>query len=754
MEAGAHIFVSICSAWIEWCIVTVNLDVYSIIKEGNHMRNFKLDRECILTEYNNVNFKDKEGFMAQLEEYINHIDASLCNERPAVYTAEVFRFIAENAPLAADKHNIFQDKICHGNVLLKIRGSRIRKMKEAFAEDTALVDAWDSHGINGAPSYDFGHSCADMNALLALGLPGIMDRIVKAKDELGSNITKEQEAFYESCQITYRAMATMARRLSELDGIDADNKICLKNISQAAPQTTYEALQLIYLYFVVFEFIHGGRLRTLGGLDRLLYPFYKKDMENGITVEYIENIFRYFLYKIWAAKVPYDLPFMLGGIYANGESAVNELSYLIVRVYSELDIYSPKIHIRVNDNTPKSFVLSVLESIKKGNNSFVFANDKVVIDSLMKVGVSEEDAKEYVFIGCYEPSAINEVPCTGAGLTNLAKILELTLNDGCDMVDGKRFAEPTPPVCDFDGFLEAYKNNIQTIVRQKMDITRNYESLYGVTHPFPIMSATMKRCVEQGKDAYDGGAEYNNSSITYMGLATVVDSLCAIKKFVFEEKRISLSELRSVLQNNWQGYEELQTAILKSEKKYGVNNAYANSLTAQLCRFCADLVNNQPNGRSGVFKAGLFSIDECYKYGKVTAATPDGRMSGEPLSKNLNAVTGMDIKGVTSLIGSAAQIDHSGYPNGTVLDFVVHPSAVNGEQGLDVLYSLILTYFSLGGMAIHGNILDADILKKAQASPKDYSTLQVRLCGWNVFFVDLSKEEQDDFIKQAGGCGG
>lgn len=718
------------------------------------MRNFITDRENILTEYSHVTFEGKEPFLAKLEDYINGMDVLLRDENPAGYTAEVFRFIAEHAPVATDSHNIFQDKIFHDNRLIKIRGRRIRNMMEAFPEDTALVDDWDSHGIHGALSYDFGHSCADMNALLSLGLPGITERLVREREKFGAAITKEQEDFYESGRITYQAISILAKRLSEMDGIDEDNKACLSNISQAAPKTTYEALQLIYLYFTVFEFIHGGRLRTLGGLDRLLYPFYKKDIENGVSVEYIENLFRYFLYKIWAAKVPYDLPFMLGGIYANGESAVNELSYLIVRVYSELDIYSPKIHIRIHENTPKSFVLSVLESIRTGNNSFVFANDRVVIDSLMKVGISEADAKEYVFIGCYEPSAVNEVPCTGAGSTNLAKILELTLNNGCDMGDGKRFLEATAPVCDFDEFLEVYQRNIRTIVYQKMDVIRHYESLYGITNPFPVMSATMSHCVEQGKDAYAGGAKYNNSSITYFGVASAVDSLCAIKKFVFDEKRVSLEDLCSVLKNNWQGFEDLQTAILKSEEKYGVNHAYANVLTADLCRFCADLVNNQPNGRGGVFKAGLFSIDNCYDYGKVTAATPDGRLSGEPVSKNLNAVTGMDVKGVTALMNSAAQIDHSAFPNGTVLDFVVHPSSVKGEQGLDILYSLVITYFSLGGMAIHGNILDADILKKAQASPKDYSTLQVRLCGWNVFFVDLSKEEQDDFIRQAGGLHG
>lgn len=717
------------------------------------MRNFSTDQENILTEYNHVDFDGKEQFEAELNKYLSRIDPSLPDEDPAVYTAQVFLFIAEHAPVAADPHNIFQDKIYHGEVLKKIRGRRIRRMREVFSDDSDLVDAWDSHGVNGIYSYDFGHSCIDMQALLTLGLPGIMERLVRAKNEHGKAITPKQESFYQSCLLTYRAISIIAKRLSQLDGIDADNKICLHNISQAAPQTTYEALQLIYLYFTVFEFIFGGRLRTLGGLDRLLIPFYRKDRENGASVADIENIFRYFLYKIWAAKVPFDLPFMLGGIYANGESAVNELSYLIVNTYSQLNIYSPKIHIRVSENTPKSFILAVIDSIKKGNNSFVFANDKVVIDALMRVGVSESQAKEYVLIGCYEPSAVDEVPCTGEGSTNLAKILELTINDGCDMRDGVRFAPPTPPIRDFNEFLDAYQSNIQIITRQKMAISRHYESLYGVTNPFPILSATMSRCVEQGKDAYDGGAQYNNSSVTFFGLGTVIDSLCAIKRFVFDEGRISLADLRVILKENWQGRESLRSEIRTIEEKYGTNNACANRLTAQLTQFCAQLVNNQKNGRGGVFKAGLFSIDRCYDFGKRTAATPDGRMSGEPLSKNLNAVTGMDVKGVTSLMNSAAQIDHANFPNGTVLDFAVHPSAVQGEEGSEILYSLIQTYFSLGGMALHGNVFDRDILKKAQANPQEYATLQVRLCGWNVFFVDLSKEEQDDFIRQAGGFG-
>ena len=284
-----------------------------------------------------------------------------------------------------------------------------------------------------------------------------------------------------------------------------------------------------------------------------------------------------------------------------------------------------------------------------------------------------------------------------------------------------------------------------------MDIMRKYESLYGVTNPFPILSATMESCVKQGKDAYQSGAKYNNSSVTYFGIATVVDSLCAIKKYVFVDKLIGLDELCEILKNNWRGNECLHNSVLKYGTRYGVNNSDANALTGDLTDFCADIVNNKPNGRGGIFKAGLFSIDHCYEFGEYTAATPDGRLNKEPISKNLNAVTGMDIKGVTSLILSASSIDHTRFPNGTVLDFVLHPTAVQGQEGLETMYNLVKTYFDLGGLGIHGNVLDKDILKKAQKNPEEYSTLQVRLCGWNVFFVDLSKAEQDDFIKQAGG---
>ena len=201
------------------------------------------------------------------------------------------------------------------------------------------------------------------------------------------------------------------------------------------------------------------------------------------------------------------------------------------------------------------------------------------------------------------------------------------------------------------------------------------------------------------------------------------------------------------------GQEKLRLAVLHLPEKYGNNCARADEVAVDFADFCAGLVNNRPNGRGGVFKAALFTIDNCFKTGEKTMATPDGRKAGEPLSKNLCAVTGMDKNGITALVHSVTKFDMSKFPNGSVLDFVFHPSAVAGEDGLNAFYGILMTYFKKGGLAMHGNVFNADDLKKAQNEPEKYKNLQVRVCGWNAYFVDLSPAEQDAFIRQAENCG-
>ena len=235
----------------------------------------------------------------------------------------------------------------------------------------------------------------------------------------------------------------------------------------------------------------------------------------------------------------------------------------------------------------------------------------------------------------------------------------------------------------------------------------------------------------------------------FKSIASFVDGLCAVKRLIFDEKRYTLSEFAEILAANWEGYEPLRLEIRRFPEKYGNGNAVADMLAKEFAEFVAGISNNKPNGRGGVFKAALFSIHDCFTHGKVTGATPEGRFAGEPLSKNLCADFGMDKNGITALISSVTKIDHSDFPTGSVLDFVIHPSAISGDEGLNAFKGLVDTYFKRGGFALHGNVFDADTLRDAQKHPEKYGNLQVRVCGWNAYFTNLPKEQQDAFITQA-----
>ncbi len=547
-------------------------------------------------------------------------------------------------------------------------------------------------------------------------------------------------------------MITVAKRLAKaIEPYNKENATALFNIANGKPNNIYEAMQLIILYFFLHEYVAGARVRTLGRLDVLLYPFYLNDITNGrYTKTDIKEMLRYFLNKFWCANVPYGLPFCLGGIDKNGDEVTNEISYLIIETYNELNIYSPKIHIRVSDKTPENFIKQVLNYIRNGNSSFVFINDKIGIESLRRVGIEEQDARDFIPIGCYEPAVWGvEIGCTGNGGVNLTKSIELVFNNGRDLSSGKLCGVEIGEITSYNQFIEAVKTQIKYLTNKATSYVTQIEKYYGEIYPDAILSCQYDESVLRGVDVYEGGAKYNNSSMYFWGIASLVDSICAVKNMVFDSGKLTFKELGDILKSNWENQEQVRLLALNLLEKYGNNNEVADTVAKEMSEFCASLVNNQPNGRGGVFKAALFSIDRVFDMGKKTMATPDGRKAGEPLSKNLCATPSMDRKGITSLIKSVTKIDHASFSTGSVLDFVLHPTAVQGEDGLVAFYGLLKTYFNLGGFAMHGNVFNAEDLKMAQKNPEKYKTLQVRVCGWNAYFVNLSKIEQDTFIKQA-----
>lgn len=714
---------------------------------------FDFNNRNLRYQYENIAWIEESGVDAStLSSMFSSLMEENKDENHAVLKAKTFKMICESSRIAIDKDDIFQEKLFAADLINYQRWELWHReiaegvLNEKFRETR---EAWDVGAYRADP--DFGHTSANTKPLLEVGFSGLLNRVNEAS--MRGGLTKKQKDFYLSCKIVLEASISFCLRLADaVAPYNRENEAALRSIASGEPKNSYEAMQLLIVYFFLHEYVFKTRVRTLGRLDVLLYPFVKKDIENGrYTMEEIKEMILFFLNKFSTANVAYGLPFCLGGMDENEEDVTNELSYLIVEAYRSLDVISPKIHIRVSNKTPKDFIKLVLSCIRSGQSSFVFCNDDVTIRSLMSVGVSLEDARDYTPIGCYEPAVWGkEIGCTGNSGVSLAKAVELVLSGGVDTKSNKAIGVPCDPssLVTFEDFCSAVKEQIAFMANKCIDYVCEIEKYYDFIGPDPIHSCMYEDSVLRGVDVYEGGAKYNNSSLYFYFIASFVDSLCAIKRFVYDEKRLTLSELFEILKQNWAGNEKLRLLAKKIPEKYGNGNEVADAISVEFSDYCASLTNNRPNARGGVFKASLFSIDRCYFIGKKMMATPDGRLEGEPLSKNLGASFGMDKNGILALISSATKMDHSKFPNGSVLDVTLHPSAVAGEDGLEAFYGLLKTYFIKGGYAMHGNVFNLDDLYAAQEDPERYKTLQVRLCGWNAYFVDLSKEEQDSLIKQ------
>ena len=718
------------------------------------MKSFDSNNIQLCRQFDSIHWIPTSGVDPETLTQLYHRIMSQESELPkSILKARTFEMILDQSRLAIDPYDIFQDKVYGGDLLQKQRSLWQKSivdsdphLKELYQTVTA---AKNEYGAFSAES-DFGHTSPNSQLLLQIGLPGLLDRIETCLSKKG--LTLEQQDFYLSCQICISAMMRFCDKMaSYILPYNPENSNALSNIAKQPPKNIYEAMQLLIIYFFLHEYVAGTRVRTLGRLDVLLTPFYEKDLQSGtFSKEEIKEMVKFFFNKFWTAKVPYDLPICLAGIDENGNEVTNELTYLLIETYNELNIYSPKIHIRISQKTPESLIKLVLNCIRNGNSSFVFINDAIAIRSLTSVNIDHKDACNYVPIGCYEPAVWgSEIGCTGNGCLNLAKALEFTITGGADLRTGKQVSLSTGPISSYAEFIQTIYTHIQYMTEMSLHYVRSIEAHYPAIGPDPILSAMYDNSILTGRDVFAGGAKYNNSSFLFCFIATLVDSITAVKRLVFEEQQLTFDALCEILKHDWKGYEKLRLLIKKYPEKYGSGNPVANSIAKEVTEYCASLVNNQPNGRGGIFKAGLFSIDWYVPYGLKTMATPDGRHAGDPLSKNLCASIGMDRNGVTALINSVTQIDHAKFPNGSVLDILLHPSAVSGDDGLNAFYSLLQTYMHKGGFALHGNVMDAQTLRAAQLNPDQYKNLQIRVCGWNAYFVNLSKAEQDQFIRQA-----
>ena len=492
-------------------------------------------------------------------------------------------------------------------------------------------------------------------------------------------------------------------------------------------------------------------MRSLSGFDTSFYQFYQNDIKNGISADEIRSDLAYYFMQFTAIGNYWNQPVYLGGENTDGSSVINELSYLFLDVYDEMGIYNPKIQIKVCESTPKAFLLKALDMIRRGRNSIVFVSDKTIRKALERVGVSPDEARSCNITGCYEYSPQGSY---GAGMNylNMLKPLEYTLHQGCDGVTGVFSGMQSPELSyytTFEKLYEEYKRQLLRVIDLTVETVNGFEGYLSEINPLSLLSATFPSCLEKAKDAIAGGGCYNDSILAFGFLGDITDSLMMIRKYVYERKELTLSELVSILDKNYEGEELFRLKFLADREKWGNNKERPDSIAVDIVNFITEHLCGRYNARDGKWNCGFHVARMSYTQGKLTAASANGRIFGEELSKNISASMGQNREGATAAILSATKIDATQFTCDAALDLGLLPSAVKGEDGLEAMYGLIMTFVKRGGHALHINVFDADTLRDAQAHPEKYQDLQIRVCGWNVLWNNINKEEQDGFIRQA-----
>jgi formate C-acetyltransferase len=679
--------------------------------------------------------------------------------------AQAFRYVLANTRIEASPHDWFIGIEEYGKK--SVEQSFCRSwIRELFAGKLADADRKMrlNNEIGRLRTYiDYCHSVPDYDAILTLGFPGLLERAeaYRQMHEESGTMTPAVRDYFDAIRLEYTAILAFLDRLIGMAAArdDARSRMtcdCLSALRAGPPGNIYEALQLIWIYFLLSEYVDVLQVRSFGNLDRILYPFYKQDLALGtFNQDQIRAFFRYFMMQASAMHYTVGHPFYFGGTDALGRSEINELSFLILEEYDQMGIYDPKLQIKLAPNTPSAFINKCLDMIRRGHNSIVFVCEPAIRSALIRRGIRDlDDIRTCNVHGCYEVSPSGKSVATAGGAINMAKLLELTFNNGVDPVSGRQAGPETGDCVTFQSyadFYQAYLRQAVSALDDQLEITRSYDDYYLDMNPAPMFSATIKSSLIKGFDAYAGGAEHYSAGIMIMYVGTVADSLMAVKKYVYDRKVVSLAELKQALGSNWVGYESLRDMIRRDKDKYGNNRTEVDQIARDLAETMAGLINGQSLGK--IRRATSWATLHCTQFfqthSPITGATPDGRRKGDELSKNISPSSGMNDTGATGLILSATKMDVSLFPADFPVDITLHPSATQGEAGLAAMRGLLMTYMNRGGNAIHFNVFDGQTLRDAQQRPEAYADLQIRVCGWNVLWNNLSRWEQDNYILQA-----
>ncbi|WP_410506234.1 formate C-acetyltransferase [Haloimpatiens sp. FM7315] len=606
-----------------------------------------------------------------------------------------------------------------------------------------------------------GHIIMDFESILNLGLGKIIEKVeYKEKKDIKNNFYKASIIVLKAAQNHILRYYDLAINMAREDKNDNRKKELLeiarisKKISMEKPDTFYEACQLLWYISIIAQYESNASSLSLGRFDKYMYRFYKNDIENGVDKDYLKEILECLWIKTndvvlirssksakYFAGFPTGYTIALGGLTENGHSSVNELSYLCLESYHDIKLPQPNLAVRLNEFIDREFLNLTSETVKLGTGIPQIFNDEVIVPGFLNRGVSLEDARDYAVVGCVELS----IPGRTYGLHdialfNLLKVMELSLKE----FKGKSEFS-------FEDIIEDIKIKIKKYIKLIVEGSNIVDLGHREYAPVPFLSTLIDNCIDNGKDITEGGAKYNFSGVQGIGEANLSDSLYAIKKIVFEEKRISFDELMEALENNFETDEgkKLRVRLINKYEKYGNDFDEVDYIASDILRYFDKELEKYYNVRNGHFIPGAYTVSAHIPLGEAVGATADGRKAKEQLADGgLSPMVSKDKLGPTAVLKSVSKLDNYLTTNGSLLNLKFTPKSLEGNDGVNKFSDFLLAFMKLKIQHIQFNIVSRDTLLKAQKHPELYKGLVVRVAGYSAFFVELNKEIQDDIISR------
>ncbi|HCB93404.1 MAG TPA: formate C-acetyltransferase/glycerol dehydratase family glycyl radical enzyme [Selenomonas sp.] len=644
-------------------------------------------------------------------------------------------------------------------------------------------------GMEGKLNAGDAHLAVNYGKMLSEGLAGYEQRTrdLKASLDLTDPASIDKYVFYKAVLIVIDAVRQFAARYAKLaenlaaKEPDAKRKAELIEMARICAKVPYEpaesfreAVQAVWFIQLILQIESNGHSLSYGRFDQYMFPYYKKDMDAGkiaqeealelLTCLWIKtltvNKIRSQAHTLSSAGSPMYQNVTIGGQTTDKKDAVNDLSFLVLKSVAQTRLTQPNLTVRYHKNLNKAFFDECVEVMKLGFGMPALNNDEIIIPSFIRWGVKEEDAYNYSAIGCVETAVPGKwgYRCTGMSYINFPRVLLCAMNNGVDMTSGKRFTKGYGYFKDMESYeelLSAWDKTVREMTRYSVIVENAIDKASERDVPDILCSALTDDCIWRGKTIKEGGAVYDFISGLQVGIANMADSLAAIKKLVFEEKKITTGELWDAILDDFQSTESkrIQDMLIHEAPKYGNDDDYVDNLVVEAYDSYLDEIKKYPNTRyqrgpiGGIRYGGTSSISANVGQGVGTMATPDGRHAHEPLAEGCSPAHNADKNGPTAVFKSVAKLPTEKITGGVLLNQKMTPQILAKEENKQKLEMLIATFFNrLHGYHVQYNIVSRETLLDAQAHPEKHKDLIVRVAGYSAFFNVLSKATQDDII--------